>query len=183
MEVNSVHFISPYSYSLEIGAAYNQAIDLLPPGAWVCITDQDTLKPPGFAERIRLVLQDFGTQDRLIGCRTNRVGIPGPYCVPGMFMEENISAHLEVAGKLWKRHNTDLEKVDVVPGYCMAFNKALWEAWGGFPDRGYRFDIYASQKSCCWIASGVYIFHLYRWLHPAPRAQVQHLNIKGYYLN
>jgi len=181
--VNNVYFLSPYSYTLEIGQAYNHYISLLPPGAWICITDQDTLRPPGFAERIRELILDHGNEKRLIGCRTNRVGIPGPYCVEGMFMEENISAHLELAKTLWERHKTDLVKAEVVPGYCMVFNKALWELWGGFPPKTQQFDIWASNRSETWIASGIYIFHLYRWLHPAPRGVVKHLQIPGYYLN
>lgn len=183
MEVKGIFFLSPYSYTLDIGQEYNNSIQLLPDNAWICLTDQDTLKPPGFADRVRQVLREVGTKDRLIGCRTNRVGIPGPYCVPGMFMEENISAHLQVAASLWRNNGAELAKVDVVPGYCMLFNKALWEKWGGFPSSGFQFDVWASQRSDTWLATGVYIFHLYRWLHPAPRGLHKHLRIPGYYLN
>ena len=47
-----VEFLQPFSYEGNIGKEYNRVINNLPGNPWICLTDQDTLKPPHFAERL-----------------------------------------------------------------------------------------------------------------------------------
>lgn len=173
----TIDFLSPYSFELEIGKAYNQAIQKCE--GWICITDFDTLKPPGFNERIKAVIEQHGDKKRLFGCMTNRVGWNHPAIVPEMFMEDSVSAHLKTARDLWKQHGTAIEPAKVVPGYCMVFHRDLYDTWGPFPDKTVLFDRIASDKSECWLMRGVYILHLYRWGTKDPSRKVEHLK-NGY---
>ena len=74
-----VEFLQPFSYEGNIGKEYNRVIDNLPGNPWICLTDQDTLKPPEFAQRLQKVLHNLpGTI--LIGTRTNRLNPSNPCC-------------------------------------------------------------------------------------------------------
>lgn len=164
-EVDTVHFLAPYAFDLLIGGAYNRAIEMLPPGAWICINDHDTLKPPGFAERVKFVIE-YEIEDPaswLVGCKTNRMSRANPNVVQAMHEEDSLSAHLVCAAQLWEKHKTALEPNHEVAGYCMIFHRSLWERVGGFPPRSIRFDSWLSERSSCWTASGIYLIHLYRW--------------------
>ena len=177
-QVKHVHFITPYSYSLEIGEEYNAAIKVLPANAWVCINDQDTLKPPGFAERVKYVIEyEIGEPDSmLVGCKTNRMSKANTNVVQHLHEEENISVHLSYADSLWADKKTALVENDVVAGYCMIFNKQLWEKVGGFPRASIRFDSWLSERANTFTAEGLYIFHLYRWWNrKAPEKRYRHL--------
>jgi len=178
-----LEFISPYDFDLNIGGAINRSIEHLPDDAWVAHTDQDTLKPPGFAERVREVLKSpFLKTDYVLTCRTNRVGWDSPLIIQEMFMEPDISKHLETASALWEEKGTGVMPTKVAPGYCMVFNVGHVKRLDGFPENSIIFDRWLSKKSTPFVMEGVYIFHLYRWLEPVPGPKQDHLRKKGYYL-
>ncbi len=178
-----LEFISPYSFELNIGGAINQAIDHLPDDAWVVHCDHDTLKPPGFAERVHQVLKNPHLKTEFVfTCRTNRVGWGNPLVVEEMFMEENMTAHLRMAKTLWEQHGTTVMPTEVAPGYCMVFNVGHVKRLGGFSPRSIVFDKWLSERSVPMVMEGVYIFHLYRWLKPNPGNSYNHLLIPGSYL-
>jgi len=176
-----IDFIQPYSFDLHIGDVYNKAIRECTD--WICLTDQDTLKPPGFAERIHQVLQKDGRKDTLYGCMTNRVGWNHPAIVKEMFMEDSIAKHLQTAKDLWENHGTDLQPTEVVPGYCMLFHRDLVDTWPPFHPRSIGFDRLASQKTKrVVLMKGVYIVHLYRYGHKDPSGKTSHLHHVGHLL-
>ena len=181
-----IHFISPYSYDLQIGTALNEAIAPIPDDSWIVHCDQDTLKPPGFAERIREVLKDIKDKETVLTCMTNRVGVKTPsLLVPDMYMEESISEHLKRSKELWKTFKTRVQDTDLAPGYCMIFHKWHWIALGGFPAHFIRFDAWLSERSKPKVMRGVYIIHLYRWKNVRSVAQnrYSHLIQPGYLIN
>ena len=171
--MHEITFLQPYAFDLEIGTAYNKAIEKAE--GWICITDQDTLKPPGFAERVHDVIKRHGNKNRLFGCMVNRVGRPQPALVPNMYMNDSITDHLEVSKTLWEVHKTDIEPTKIVPGYCMVFHKDLAKRWKPFTHNTYKFDIEASNQSECMLMKGVYIIHLYRWGLKEPKPHIEHL--------
>ena len=163
--VQHIHFLSPYTFNLEIGGEYNRMIEMLPANSWICINDHDTLKPPGFAERVKFIIE-YEFRDpahMLIGARTNRMSSANPNVVKEMNENDSVTDHLRVSMELWQKHKTELVDNDVVAGYCMIFNKQLWERLGGFPPRTILFDSWISERSETYTAAGLYIFHLYRW--------------------
>lgn len=178
----NIEFIQPYSFELKIGKAYNEAIERAE--GWVCITDQDTLKPPGFAERVAEILRTHGNKETLYGCMTNRVGHNHPAIVQALFEEDSITKHLECAERLWEEHKTTLEDTRIIPGYCMVFHKDLARHFLPFPENTLTFDKIASRKSPqCKIMKGIYIIHLYRWGVKDPQKEQTHLHSIGHYLN
>lgn len=178
-----IEFISPYAFDGFIGREYNRAINNLPADCWICLNDQDTLKPPGFADRVNKVLAAHLNPDIVLGCKTNRVGWRSPCVVPEMYSEKDISKHLDTAKRLWAENKTDLMEIDIVPGYCMVFHKSLWERMGGFAERSIVFDKELSRfADQCFIMQGVYIIHLYRWGEQNPELKTRHLTNPGQYL-
>jgi hypothetical protein len=178
-----IHFLQPYAFNGMIGTAYNVDIMRMPKDSWICITDHDTLKPPGFADRVKKVLDHHGRADRLFGAMTNRVGYRNAAVVPSMYNNDSITDHLDMAKTLWKQNGTELKHTEIVCGYCMVFNKKLWEEMGGFPARTIVFDKQLSgAASECWTMTGVYILHLYRWGMANPETRVRHLQYPGTYL-
>lgn len=175
-----IDFIQPYSFDLHIGDVYNKAIREC--DEWICLTDQDTLKPPGFAERIHRVLQDHGDKKTLYGAMTNRVGWDHPAVVKEMFLEDSILAHMEVAKALWLKHETAIEPTEVVPGYCMLFHRELVEDWPLFHPQSIGFDRIASKWSRTVLMKGIYIVHLYRYPLKDPSGKTSHLHHAGHLL-
>lgn len=177
-----IEFISPYAFNGLIGAAYNDAIARQPENSWICINDHDTLKPPGFADRISRVLDVHGHPDRMFGAMTNRVGWRNDAVVQEMYNNDSVTDHLIMAKSLWNMNGVAIRPVEIVCGYCMVFHKTLWEKMGGFPDRTIVFDKQMSSVAETYLMIGVYIFHLYRWGRANPEFVTNHLSIPGQYL-
>lgn len=175
----NIEFLMPYSFDLHIGDVYNKAIANAPEDSWLVLMDQDTLRPPGFAERVKAVIETHGNKETLFGCMTNRVGWNHPAIIPEMFMEDSITVHLEVAKAVWRTHGTNITPTEVVPGYCMVFHKDLAKTWPPFEPRTITFDRVASRHSKCVLMQGVYIIHLYRWGHAEPTKKTRHLHEIG----
>lgn len=171
----NIDFIQPYSFDLTIGGAYSRAIAKC--DDWICVNDQDTMKPPGFAERLQQVLKK-ADKNTIYGCMTNRVGWKHPAIVPEMFMEDSITKHLEKANELWEKYGTQTEPVDVVPGYCMVFRRELAETFLPIPN-GINFDRIISANRKTELMKGIYIIHLYRWGLKNPSIQTEHLFKSG----
>lgn len=166
----------PYGFDLEIGSAYTKAIDKCED--WVVLMDHDTLRPPGFAERLQQVLK---TADKrtIYGCMTNRVGWNHPAIIPEMFMEDSITKHLEKANELWNTYGIQTEPTEVIPGYCMIFHRSLADEFLPLPKRTYTFDRIISQGRNTVLMKGIYIIHLYRWGLENPSPVKDHLIKQG----
>ena len=175
-----IKFISPYAYDLNIGKALNSAVAQGGWG-WYCHCDHDTLKPPGFADRLFLTLEGL-PQDYVLTCRTNRVGHNHPAIVPFLFDESDINLHLEYAKEAWEQWGTEIEPTDNAPGYCMVFHYDNWARNGGFPENSITFDRWLSNRSKPHLMRGLYIFHLYRWGSRNPSREITHLKEPGSYL-
>ena len=89
-----IEFLQPFSYEGNIGREYNRVINNLPGNPWICLTDQDTLKPPHFAERLAEVLKG-AEDDMLITCTTNRLNPSNPAVIKEAYYWEGITKHLE----------------------------------------------------------------------------------------
>lgn len=171
-----IEFIQPYSFDLNsIGDAYSHAISKCED--WIAMFDQDTLKPPGFAERINQVLKT-AKKDTIYGAMTNRVGWKHPGVVKEMFMEDSITKHIEKANELWDKYGTKTEPCEVVPGYCMIFHRELAETFLPLPN-GINFDRIISANRKTVLMKGIYIIHLYRWGLKNPSPQIEHLKKQG----
>jgi hypothetical protein len=173
-----IHYLTPYSSSGNIGKAYNEAISDLPNDCYVCIRDGDTMfLAPDWGNQIEQIITDNPNYD-LITCMTNRLGI-NDICVVGMFDEKDISKHIEVAQNRWETRGTEVLDFDIAPGMLMIFHKSLWLKHK-FVEKSIIFDKQFSQSVLksggkIGVATGLYIFHLYRMWSDKPKSDTKHL--------
>lgn len=160
-----IHFIQPYSFELNIGKAYNEAIE--PLDGWICITDQDTLKFEGFANKVKEIV-DHASKKDVITCVTNRLNNLNQNLVDGMYNEPDINKHFEVYNRLWDEHGNSLEGTKMpIAGVFMLFHKSVWDKVK-FVENSIQFDSLFTEEVKrkgfnTKVAKGLYIFHLYRW--------------------
>jgi GT2 family glycosyltransferase len=174
-----INYLQIHDYNLDISKRLNECVALLP-NEWICLTDNDVLKFPSFADNIKAVLESDGvTYNDLIGTTTNRLRPTNPQVVNELFDEKNMDKHFQYADRAFKIYGTELEHTKLIAGSCMVFHKSLWEKVGGFDEDKIFFDKYFSYKvndiGRCLIAKGVYTFHLYRWGSDNPVGAVHHL--------
>lgn len=175
-----INHLQVFDYSLNISNRLNEAIELLP-NQWICLTDNDTLKFPSFADNLKELLESGNiTENDLIGTMTNRLRPTNPQVINELFNEPNINIHFDKAIDLWASNGTSVEVTKLIAGSCMIFHKSLWARVGGFDTSKIFFDKYFSYAvndigGRCLISKGLYIFHLYRWGSNDPVSSVQHL--------
>lgn len=172
-----IHFIQPFSYDLDIGKAYNEAISRLP-NEWVCITDQDTLKFKDFALRVK-ELVNAADKNCVITCKTNRLRKQNKCVHLPLYDNVNIDHHYAFYNKLWERYGTEFEPTNNIPGMFMLFHKSVWEKVK-FVENDIRFDMLFTHEARrkgykILLSKGLYIFHLYRWGETEPEKYLQHL--------
>lgn len=172
---NRIWYLQPYSCEKNIGREYNAQISLLPDDDWICLLDHDCMfLRPDSKKQIQGIV-DKGEYE-LYGCVTNRLG-KGDQVVQEMFDESDISCHVALAEA---RHEVFYGQckptTGIIAGMLMLFRKSTWKRVGGFKEGSVYFDKLFSRKiEKKAIMQGVYIFHLYRWQQPNPRAYKKHL--------
>ena len=160
-----INFIQPFSYELNIGKAYNEACKDLE--GWICITDQDTLKFEGFAQRVKKITEN-AQETFVITCVTNRLREDNTNVVHSLYNEADINVHFKKFNELWALYGDRIDKTrEPIAGVCMIFHKSVWEKVK-FVENAINFDSLftthcktAGFLPC--VAKGLYIFHLYRW--------------------
>lgn len=174
-----LRFIQPFDQECNIGREYNIVVAEQPDDAWIILRDQDTLPFEGFAKQVYSMIQNNPGYD-LIGCMTNRLNV-NEQLVKGMFDEDSVTAHLNKAKELY---STQVKEAKLVAGLCMIFPKSTWVKVGGFVEKSKYFDrIFCEKirrgKGRIGIATGLYLFHLYRYDKPSPRTYKKHLSFIG----
>ncbi len=164
-------FFTPYSFSKDLGKAYNDYVKLVPsPDDWICMVDADCLfLQPDFGHHIQEII-DLHVDVGLFTCYTNRVGNT-IQCYNNTISEEpNILAHRKIAIKLAKEKRHKIKEIQApISGHLMLFKKSTWESIGGFPEeRGIlSVDNTFSNRMKrhnykIMLMEGVYLFHFYR---------------------
>lgn len=160
-----IHFIQPYSFKLNIGAAYNEAIK--PLEGWICLTDQDTLKFEGFARRVKEIV-DNAQENYIITCKTNRLRKDNTNVIMDVYDESDINVHFDLFNELWETYGAEIEPTkEPIAGVFMLFHKSAWNEVK-FVENAINFDrLFTDQLKrkgfIPHVAKGLYIFHLYRW--------------------
>lgn len=161
--VMMVNFIQPYAYNKDIHTEYNRACSLIPPGEWICITDQDSMfLHPESKKQIIDISQT--TKFELLGCMTNRLNpeICNDQLVPGMFLEQDLLAHYFRASGLHSENYGQVKPTtSPIAGLLMLFRQ---ETWAKRPFQGgIYFDQRFSEGLSKGIMEGVYMLHYYRF--------------------
>lgn len=171
-----IYHITPFMKG-NIGGGLNRTIECLPDDCWVCVRDGDTMfLTHDWGERVEALVT---TGYDLIGCLTNRIGVPHHLVDGHLSRIGSITAHKLIA----ETHTgNDVKEIKTGPiaGFFMLFPKSLWRQVGGFDEETIYFDSIltarAREKGAkIGVAQGLYIFHMYRWGSDDPRNDIQHL--------
>jgi hypothetical protein len=180
-----IRYITPFSSERNafgcpnIGGEYNLVISEVPDDCYIVLRDQDTLPlTSDFGAHIERIIKDNPDYD-LITCFTNRIAIP-ELCISSLFNETDITAHIEQSKTSWARNGSSVVPFHLCPGYLMIFSKSTWAKAGGFKNYSITFDKEFSASVMktggkIGIATGLYLFHLYRWGKAKPEHSVNHL--------
>ncbi len=165
-----IYRIQPFSEIKNLGKAYNDHIKLLPSGSWICIQDYDTcFLDYQFYINMLVYIKIFPNQG-IFTCLTNRTGCIEQryngeiYENPDMNHWEEVSINIHSKATSLKDINKEIS------GFCMLFNKNVWESAGGFLEREGR--CLGIDNNFCWIVlekgykiglmENVFCFHYYR---------------------
>lgn len=173
----TIHYITPFSISKNIGKEYNDRIAELPEDCWVVLRDGDTVfMLPDWGVQIKEIIES-NPGYHIIGCMTNRLAVP-QQLVPEMFNESDIGKHIEMAIQL-QQYRTEVVKSNMAAGLCLVFHKSIWQKCK-FKENTVIFDrLFCMQAKRLGynigIAKGLYLFHLYRWGQNNPQHYKEHL--------
>ena len=175
-----IHYIQPYSTTKAFGQAINTAIENLNANStdWICLMDYDAMfMSPNYGRQISEVLQNHGKQYQIFGAMTNRIRADHQK-VKGLFDEFDMRVHANKAKDLETDYWGEVTPVPGVAGFCMIFQKRLWDKVK-FND-SITFDTEfnnGAKKLGAKVAvmKGVYMLHCYRILSDDPLNETAHL--------
>lgn len=152
-----------------IGKAYNDFMQMIPDGDWVCLRDGDSMfMTDHWSKQIEDIIEHNGENYALIGCKTNRLRTGEQLLNGEPWGETNLLEHRRVAEQLLGSYNSTVTTVQKpIAGLCMIFNKDTWKSAGKFKEKSIYCDTefgYAVQRNggMIGIAQGLYLLHYYR---------------------
>lgn len=167
--------MTPYELAGNLGRAYNEAMAMLPAGAWAIFVDHDAMPTTGrwfrqFAEAIAF-LPDAGA----IVAMTNRIASPWQRC--GDRESNDYSAHRRFGQERAKlRTLLDITETKGWGGVAFAVSREVWEEVGGFADglgcvdHSWHFKARAAGRKI-WMHEGIFYYHFRHQGEPDPTAQ------------
>jgi hypothetical protein len=166
----------PFRADANLGAAYNEAMALLPADAWAVFLDHDAMPTTGkwnaqFSEAIA-----FRPDAGAFVAMTNRIASPWQKVgVPQDLMD--MVAHRRIgAERLKVRTLLDISETKGFGGVMFAISKSAWAEAGGFADGLGCVDHsihFALQKigRPVYLIEGLYVFHWRHYGEPDPTSQ------------
>lgn len=177
-----IHYISPFRRDKNIGLAINDAVKTLMSRGedWIVLTDHDTLfLLPDTKLHIEEILGK--TECDILGCKTNRVGVP-EQLLQGAFLDfDGIREHIRIARDVWEGYGDQIRSTNgPVAAFMLCFRVRTWLKLSGFDEGVLNFDTLFAHKARLMgfktgIMQGIYVWHSYRLESPAPRKDIKHL--------
>lgn len=170
-----IHRIQPFSESKNLGKAYNDHIRIIPEGSWICIQDYDTYffppgnKEPSFYSNMLEYIKLYPNQG-IFTCYTNRTLCKEQQYRGQIYDNPDIKHWRNISTEVHKRPTSLKDINKEISGFCMLFNKDVWEKAGGFMEREKR--CLGIDNNFCWsvlekgfkigLMENVFCFHYYR---------------------
>ena len=189
-----IYSITPFDDNKNFGRACNEhcANPLIKDDDWILLRDCDTMfLIPETSEQIYKIVKENHDKYDLIGCYTNRIGLD--YQLPDKKISEDDSVrnHIKIAQDLYKKNGTTVIPLNKnIAGMFLLFKKSAWKRhnfeeglsvtkkdYDGQTKRGYIdywFSNHFALNKKVGLATGVYIFHVYR-LFGKDRLDQRHL--------
>lgn len=176
-----IYYVKPFCHQKRLGYIHNQYCEIVPnDDDWICIVDPDVMfLQPNTQKHIEDIVSQRGDQWDVLGCTTNRIGVPDQCYAPEVMFECNdMHAHTQIALGNYIIEKDKIIEADLVAGFLMLFKKSLWNKIKF--QEGINFDIKFCEavKSIggrIGIMKGIYVFHLYRWGKDNPKSYKRHL--------
>lgn len=162
----------PFRIDKNLGRAYNDAMALLPAGAWAIFQDHDAMPttPHWFAQFSEAIerLPDAGA---FVAC-TNRIA--SPWQRVGDELGNDIAAHRRFGEERRAlRTLLDISDTKGFGGVMFATSKQAWQEVGGFADglgcvdHSLHFGLQRIRRRA-WMIEGLYVFHWRHFGEPDP---------------
>ena len=179
-----IYYFTPARGDKNIGKAINDHVrSIQEDDAWICLRDCDTMfLTPNYAKHIEEIVEKYKETYDVIGCMTNRVGMKYQLINGQLSEDTDVRHHMNLAHKLEEEKYAQVVKSPTyIAGFFMVFSKKAWLEHSfeegsilikkkvgnkieiGFFD--YWFSNYFHKKRRVGLATGLYIFHLYRLFH------------------
>lgn len=181
----NVYYFTPARGDKNLGKACNDHCRSVPnDDDWICLRDGDTMMlTPNYSKHIEDIIERNKDNYDVIGCMTNRIGLAHQMINKKMSEDTDIRNHMNIAFELEKSNYGEVVRSpSYVAGHFMLFSKRAWVEHPfeegkilitkivnkkreiGFVD--YWFSNFFYKRKRVGIATGLYIFHLYRLFHP-----------------
>ncbi|HEU0115895.1 MAG TPA: hypothetical protein VFQ80_14515, partial [Thermomicrobiales bacterium] len=155
--------MTPYATDRNLGRAYNEAMDLLPEGAWGCFVDHDAMFTTRAWYGQILEAIAFKPDAGAFTGVTNRIA--APWQQVGEPNNHSIVWHRAYgADRVKVRTLLEITYTRGFGGVCMVVNKEAWREVGGFADgllcvdHSLHFRLQAAGRSV-WLIEGLYLYH------------------------
>jgi hypothetical protein len=168
--MTKIHHSTPWSTEKNFGGAINDFCKLVPDNEWICIRDGDTcFLTDSWGSHLEDVIKQHGEDFDLLGCMTNRVGVPAQL-IDGVFDNDFDIKTLSAVAQIQETfHYAEVEEIKggIVAGLLMLFKKSTWKKVGGFDENTKHFDSMFCKKihkhgGKIGVIKGLYIYHNYR---------------------
>lgn len=180
-EAPRIHYLTPYAVDKNIGRAYNEAVEPIPAGDWVCVRDGDTIfLTPDWGRQIADIVARHGNTYSLIGCVTNRLRSTDQLYGNAFSDNHDMVNHGRIAHELRDTKYSDVRPYrQPVAGLFLLFPRSLWDIVK-FKEKSITFDRQFGRDVMArggriGIAEGLYLYHWYRGWSVDPLNEVNHL--------
>jgi hypothetical protein len=160
----------PYAEDMNLGAAHNQFMELLPEDGWGCILDHDVMFTTRDWHR-QLTAAVLTKPEGCFGGVTNRIKCPFQLLDDGKHIKNHdIKYHREIGKRLLAEPQTLLDVTDhhrTPAGFLMCLSKQAWRDAGKFPDGLHLMDkrmweaLHAVGRRI-YIIQQLYLYHWHR---------------------
>lgn len=131
----TLHTLMPFSLERNLGAAYNEAMELLPEGDWAVLLDHDMMLTTREWYRQLHEVIAFKPDAGCFTAVTNRIGAKWQRAEESSRGCHDMVTHRAIgAARLDQRWLKDITDTKGFGGVLMCLSKTAWRAAGGFAD-------------------------------------------------
>lgn len=156
--------MTPFAEDRNLGGAYNEAMSLLPEGAWAAFLDHDACFTT--REWYRQIREAVTFQPRaMFTAVTNRIAADWQRAPESDPNNHDIAYHRKIgATRLWRRTLLDVTTTKGLGGVLMVVSKAAWQEIGGFVPGMFCVDhnmhfAHARVGRPVFVIDGLYLYH------------------------
>lgn len=162
----------PFREDCNLGKAYNEALELLPDGAWAIFQDHDAMPTtPHWFRQFREAIDFLPDAGAFVAC-TNRIA--SPWQQVGDAKSNDIAWHRKFGAERAKlRTLLDISGTKGFGGVLFAVSKTAWREVGGFADglgcvdHSLHFGLQRIGRKV-YLHEGLYVFHWRHFGEPDP---------------